>query len=204
MLLVELGQLVEIVQVGTRAYSTGQSWPLAELVGRIHTSLNGIEFLPPCLEMEALRSVSKNPDSPEAGVARERERILTSVSIGKSGAQLAGGTIFAMPYLDASGPILAMYWNGSLNSSSVGRYVGASSRPNMRFGRGGISGLGTPGRLRSTVWRSSGGALRALRGMFCTAGGCTAVAADEEAIAMAPIRDFGAEGAGVGVEKAEA
>lgn len=61
----------------------------------------------------------------------------TSVSIASVGFQLSGGIILQMPYLLPSGLILRMYSIGSRNSSSVGRNVGASVRPNRRsvFGR---------------------------------------------------------------------
>ena len=51
---------------------------------------------------------------------------LTSVSIAKGGFHESGGMILQIPYRCASGLILRMYSNGSFQSSSVGRYVGAS------------------------------------------------------------------------------
>src|SRR5690348_11311106 len=63
--------------------------------------------------------------------------------------------------------MLCMYATGSLNCSAVGLYVGASCRPNMRCGFGGrLFGALRP--LRSTVDRSSGAALRALKGIVFT------------------------------------
>lgn len=53
----------------------------------------------------------------------------TSVSIANGGAQLSGGTILQIPYFFPSGKILRIYSNGSLNSASVGRKVGASCKP---------------------------------------------------------------------------
>lgn len=53
----------------------------------------------------------------------------TSVSIAKSGFQVSGGIILQMPNCEASGAILLIYAYGSLNSSAVGRYVGASCKP---------------------------------------------------------------------------
>jgi hypothetical protein len=88
----------------------------------------------------------------------------TSVLMAKVGFQPSGGTILTMPYLLPSGAILRMYSIGSLNSSSVGKYVGASGMPNNLFFFGCSGGMfGWP--LRSTVDRSSGSARRALRGM---------------------------------------
>jgi hypothetical protein len=89
----------------------------------------------------------------------------TSVSIAKSGFQLSGGMILQMPYFDASGVIFLIYWNGSMNSSSVGLYVGASCSPNGRIFLG-ISRvvIGCP--LRSTLVKSIGAERRALRGVW--------------------------------------
>lgn len=53
----------------------------------------------------------------------------TSVSIAKSGFHESGGIILQIPNCDASGAIFFIYSNGSLNSSSVGLYVGASCNP---------------------------------------------------------------------------
>lgn len=87
----------------------------------------------------------------------------TSVSIANGGCQFSGGMILQIPYFLPSGAILRMYSKGSLNSSSVGRNVGASCKP---WGR--IRLLGSRGALgcprRSTVDRSRGADLRALKG----------------------------------------
>ena len=83
------------------------------------------------------------------------------------GFQLSGGMILTMPNFCASSRMLWMYWTGSLNCSEVGRYVGASCKPNMRFGLGGWL-IGAPWPLRSTVARSNGCALRALKGITVT------------------------------------
>jgi len=83
-----------------------------------------------------------------------------------------------------------MYATGSLNCSAVGLYVGASCKPNMRWGLGGrLFGALCP--LRSTVAKSSGAALRALKGMVLTPFGCAPFA---EGVAIPPMRDRGAEG----------
>jgi hypothetical protein len=113
----------------------------------------------------------------------------TSVSMANGIFQLSGGTILAMPYFCASSRMLLMYWTGSLNCSVVGRYVGASCRPNMRFGFGGWL-LGAPWCLRSTVARSSGCALRALRGMGTMPFDCAPVTTG--GIAIPPILDLDA------------
>jgi len=87
----------------------------------------------------------------------------TSVSIANGGFQLSGGMILQIPYFLPSGAILRIYSMGSLNSSSVGRKVGASGRP---WGRtrltGSFGALGWP--RRSTVDRSRGAERRALKG----------------------------------------
>jgi hypothetical protein len=119
---------------------------------------------------------------------------LTSVSTANGGFQLSGGITFAMPYFCASSRILCIYWTGSLNSSAVGLYVGASSSPNIRFYFGG-SLFGAPCPLRSTVDISSGCALRALRGMLPTPLCATGIAG----IGMPPILDFGAAGPSGGI-----
>lgn len=98
--------------------------------------------------------------------------------------------ILAMPYLDASSRIEAMYWNGSLNSSSVGLYVGPSCRPNRRFGLGGWSFGASEPRL-STVSKSRDTALRALNGIPVGAAGAPLIEAGGN---TPPIRDFGAAG----------
>ena len=84
----------------------------------------------------------------------------------KSGFQPSGGTILTMPYFLPSSCIVLMYSMGPfLNSSSVGRKVGASCRPCGRDGLGslGFGQLGCP--RRSTVDRSKPGDFRALSGM---------------------------------------
>lgn len=58
------------------------------------TSLDQIDFLPPCPEMESL----KIGQSPSSNVSYNLAR-LTSVSIAKSGFQLSGGMILQIPYL---------------------------------------------------------------------------------------------------------
>lgn len=68
-----------------------------------------------------------------------------------------------MPYFLPSGAILRMYSIGSRNSSSVGRNVGASWRPNILV-LFWISRAALACPRRSTVLRSSAGARRALRG----------------------------------------
>lgn len=89
---------------------------------------------------------------------------LTSVLIASVGFQLSGGMILHMPYLLPSGLILRIYSIGSRNSSSVGRKVGASERPNKRSFFG--SSLGRPGCPRlGTADMSRGSARLALRGM---------------------------------------
>lgn len=84
-----------------------------------------------------------------------------------------------MPNLDASGAIFFIYWNGSLNSSIVGRYVGASCRPCGRilFVDSRLA-VGWP--LRSTLDRSRGADFMALR--------CTGLGADELPFAAPFIR----------------
>ena len=99
----------------------------------------------------------KHPESLE-------ESVRTSVSMAKSGFQLSGGIILHSPYLLASGAILLINSIGFLNSSSDGRYVGASCKP---CGRSFLSSSGacvlSP--RRSTWPRFSGADLRALRGI---------------------------------------
>lgn len=74
-----------------------------------------------------------------------------------------------IPYCDASGAIFFIYTNGSLNSSIVGRYVGASCRPCGRiFLVVSLLAVGWP--RRSTLDRSSGADFMALR---CTGAGAT-------------------------------
>jgi hypothetical protein len=81
-----------------------------------------------------------------------------------AGFQLSGGIILQMPYLLPSGLILRMYSIGSRNSSSVGRKVGASVRPNKRSVLG--SSLGRPSCPRlGTADMSRGSARLALRGI---------------------------------------
>ena len=67
-----------------------------------------------------------------------------------------------IPYLLAFSEMLRMYAIGSRNSSSVGLKVGASCKPCGLFLDGGSLAVGCP--LRSTVFRSSGVAHRALFG----------------------------------------
>ena len=62
-----------------------------------------------------------------------RQSVHTSVSIAKSGFHVSGGMILQIPNLLASGAIFFIYSKGSLNSSSVGRYVGASCKPYSRI-----------------------------------------------------------------------
>lgn len=72
-----------------------------------------------------------------------------------------------IPYCDASGAIFFIYTNGSLNSSIVGRYVGASCKPCGRiFLVVSLLAVGWP--RRSTLDRSSGADFMALR---CTGAG---------------------------------
>lgn len=97
----------------------------------------------------------------------------TSVSIANPGFQSTGGMILQIPYCDASGAIFFIYTNGSLNSSIVGRYVGASCRPCGRiFLAVSLLAVGWP--RRSTLDRSSGADLMALR---CTGAGALPFAA---------------------------
>ena len=81
------------------------------------------------------------------------------------GCQLSGGMTLQMPYLLPSGAIFLMYSIGSLNSSSVGRKVGASCRP-CGLTRLFVSRTASGWPRLSTVDMSSGGALRALKGMW--------------------------------------
>jgi len=92
------------------------------------TSFHRVEFLFSYSEMKALRSVSLSFRKVENHGHRKgpRQRKRTVVSIPKSGFHEVGGTILTIPYLRPSDAILFMYSIGSLNSSSVGRYVGAS------------------------------------------------------------------------------
>jgi len=94
----------------------------------------------------------------------------TSVSIAKSGFHDSGGTILQMPYSLASGAILRINSIGSFHSSSVGWYVGASSRPcGLDFFGGGLLPLLAPSR-RSTVERSKDALFIALRGVCAACG----------------------------------
>lgn len=77
--------------------------------------------------------------------------------------------ILQMPYRDASGAIFFMYSNGSLNSSSVGLYVGASCRPCGRILLM-ASRLAVGWPLRSTLVRSRGRECIALNGRVAAAG----------------------------------
>jgi hypothetical protein len=88
--------------------------------------------------------------------------VRTSVSIAKPGFQLSGGIILQMPNFEASGAIFFIYWKGSLNSSIVGRYVGASCRPCGRILLV-VSRLAVGWPLLSTLDRSSGADFMALR-----------------------------------------
>lgn len=95
----------------------------------------------------------------------------TSVSTANGGCQFSGGMIRQIPYFLPSGAIFFMYSRGSLNSSSVGRKVGASGRPWGRTRlRGSRGALGCP--RRSTVDRSRGADRRALNGTLCECDGC--------------------------------
>lgn len=67
-----------------------------------------------------------------------------------------------IPYCDASGAIFFIYINGSLNSSIVGRYVGASCKPCGRIFFV-VSRLAVGWPRRSTLDRSSGADFIALR-----------------------------------------
>lgn len=93
--------------------------------------------------------------------------VRTSVSIANPGFQSTGGIILQMPYCDASGAIFFIYWNGSLNSSIVGRYVGASCSPCGRIFLV-VSRLAVGWPRLSTLDRSSGADFMALR---CTGAG---------------------------------
>jgi hypothetical protein len=88
----------------------------------------------------------------------------TSVSIANSGFQLSGGIILAIPYFLPSGAIFCMYLSGSLNSSSVGRNVGASVKPCGLILLG-ASRLVRGCPFRSTLDISNGAAFRALKGI---------------------------------------
>lgn len=93
--------------------------------------------------------------------------VRTSVSIANPGFQSTGGIILQIPNCDASGAIFFIYWNGSLNSSIVGRYVGASCRPCGRIFLV-VSRLAVGWPRLSTLDRSSGADFMALR---CTGAG---------------------------------
>jgi hypothetical protein len=110
------------------------------------TTFNRVELLLSSSEMKTLPYISIAPRKSlnfsigrRIGIARGNESNCssnicvgsrrTSVSIANSGFHESGGMILQIPYFDASGEIFFMYSNGSLNSSSVGLYVGASSRP---------------------------------------------------------------------------
>lgn len=95
-----------------------------------------------------------------------RYKVRTSVSIANGGFQLSGGMTRQIPYLLPSGAIFLMYSIGSLNSSSVGRNVGASCKP---CGRTRLTGsrLALGWSRRSTVEMSRGADLRALSGTLC-------------------------------------
>lgn len=103
----------------------------------------------------------------ESAVCVVGYKIRTSVSIANPGFQSTGGIILQMPNCDASGAIIFIYWNGSLNSSIVGRYVGASCRPCGRIFLV-VSRLAVGWPRRSTLDRSSGADFMALR---CTGAG---------------------------------
>jgi hypothetical protein len=160
----------------------------------IHTTLNRIQLLSPSAKVETLLIVSRfralfgrtviDPLQTQA----ESAHLLTSVSIAKGGVQLSGVTILTMPYFSASSRMLWIYATGSLNCSAVGRYVGDSRRPKRRFCFGGWL-FGAPWSLRSTVARSSGAALRALKGIVPTPFSCAPLITG---IAIPPILDFGA------------
>jgi len=91
------------------------------------------------------------------------------VSIANSGFQESGGMILQIPYFDASGAIFFIYSNGSLNSSSVGLYVGASCNPCGRVFLL-VSRLAVGWPLLSTLVMSNGWARRALSGSAAAAG----------------------------------
>jgi hypothetical protein len=93
----------------------------------------------------------------------------TSVSIAKSGFQESGGIILAIPYCEACGAIFLIYAKGSLNSSSVGLYVGASCKScGLIFLL--LSRLAVICPLRSTLLMSRGSECIALKGSGATAG----------------------------------
>lgn len=73
--------------------------------------------------------------------------------------------ILHIPYFEASGAIFSTYFIGSLNSSSVGLYVGASSKP-CGLTRFGASRFAEDGRRLSIVDRSRGADRRTLKGML--------------------------------------
>lgn len=145
------------------------------------TSLDRIELLSTSTKMKTLRSIVSttitdhsahtqiygppqdqySESADQGGPFQQVSR--TSVSIAKGGSQLSGGIILHIPYFLPSGAIFRMYSIGSLNSSSVGRKVGASGNACglTRF-TGSRTALGWP--RRSTVVRSKGAAHRALRG----------------------------------------
>lgn len=91
------------------------------------------------------------------------------MSIAKSGFQESGGIILQIPNFDASGAIFFIYSKGSLNSSSVGLYVGASCSP---WGRIFFvdSRLAVACPLLSTLVKSRGRECIALRGSGAAAG----------------------------------
>lgn len=93
----------------------------------------------------------------------------TSVSIAKSGFHESGGIILQIPYCEASGEIFFIYSKGSLNSSSVGLYVGASCKPCGRIFLV-VSRLAVGCPLLSTLVRSKGGDFIALKGSGAAAG----------------------------------
>lgn len=74
-----------------------------------------------------------------------------------------------IPYCEASGEIFFMYSKGSLNSSSVGLYVGASSNPCGRIFLL-VSRLAVGCPLLSTLVSSSGADFMALSGCGAAAG----------------------------------
>lgn len=141
-LLVEFGELIEVVVINTIA------------------PFDRAELLTSGSKMEALEHIYISLHADES-IMRST---LTSVLIAKGGFQLSGGIIFAMPYLLPSGAILRIYWIGSRNSSSVGLNVGASGMPKTRLRCASSGGsVGCP--LRSTDSMSRGSARRCDRGM---------------------------------------
>lgn len=141
------------------------------LTDEIRTAFNGVQLLLPGFEVEFL-DICQHTDDERRHAYEDAQRLTarrmhTSVSIAKPGFQFSGGIILQMPNCDASGAIFFIYRKGSLNSSMVGRYVGASCRPCGRI-LFVVSRLAVGCPLRSTLDRSRGADFMALK---CTGAG---------------------------------